>query len=287
MLNKILIATDFSPASDCLIQCAGQLKKLGLKQVVLAHVIYVANTPGLDEILLDEASPQMEQQKKRLEAEDLKVDTELAVGIAAPVLEALATSHRVDAILIGSRGRGLAKSALGSVSFKLLQITNHPVFLSRITAEGHNQTCGVATGPRWFEKILFATDFSPPADRAAAYLEQILRHHPTTVTLLHVSDAADQARLAPKYLQERQEQDQRRLEKIARQLAPGGDSISSELAIGNPAEEIIARTRTGQISLVVMGSHGKGFFREALLGSVANEVARRAEAPVLLVPGVR
>ena len=47
MIEKLLIGTDFSPASDGLISCVGEFKALGLRQAVLAHIIYVANTPGL------------------------------------------------------------------------------------------------------------------------------------------------------------------------------------------------------------------------------------------------
>lgn len=57
MFEKLLIATDLSPASDCLLQCAGELQATGLKQAILAHVIYVANTPGLEDALEADASP--------------------------------------------------------------------------------------------------------------------------------------------------------------------------------------------------------------------------------------
>jgi len=40
----------------------------------------------------------------------------------------------------------------------------------------------------------------------------------------------------------------------------------------------------GRTGLVVMGSHGRGFIGELFVGSVSHNVARHAEAPVLLVP---
>ena len=36
--------------------------------------------------------------------------------------------------------------------------------------------------------------------------------------------------------------------------------------------------------MVVMGTQGRGFFGELLLGSVSHAVARQATVPVLLVP---
>lgn len=287
MLSKILIATDFSPASDCLIQCASELKSMGLKEVVLAHVVYVANTPGLEEILQDEARPQMDRQLALLQEKGITTSTELTLGLPAHKLEELAARHQVKAIMIGSRGGGLAKSALGSVSFKLLQVTDHPVFLSRINVQGQSDTCSVSVRPQSFDKILFATDFSTTAHRAGDFLKHILEWRPrTAVTLLHVGDAGEYRRLSVEGRKRQEEIDRHRLEVLQQELAAPAATFTIECVTGNPAEEIIARTGIGGASLVVMGNHGKGFFREALLGSVANEVARRAEAPVLLVPNL-
>lgn len=287
MLSKIMIATDFSPASDYLVQCAAELKAVGLKEVILAHVVYVANTPGLEEILQDEARPQLERQLAMLKERGITAQAELTLGLPAHKLDELATDHQVKAIMIGSRGGGLAGSALGSVSFKLLQVTGHPVFLSRVNVEGKSDTCGVSVRPQAFDKILFATDFSQTAQRAGAFLKHILEQCPhATVNLLHVCDSGDYARLSADGLKEQQELDRQRLEALQQELAAPRATFVIECVIGKPAEEIIARTGNDGASLVVMGNHGKGFFREALLGSVANEVARRAEAPVLLVPNV-
>jgi nucleotide-binding universal stress UspA family protein len=38
-----------------------------------------------------------------------------------------------------------------------------------------------------------------------------------------------------------------------------------------------------QASLIVMMSHGRGAFRRAIMGSVADEILRRSSLPVLIV----
>ncbi|MBE0429806.1 MAG: universal stress protein, partial [Thermoleophilia bacterium] len=119
MFEKILIATDLSPAADCLVQCAAELKAIGLKQAVLAHVVYVANTPGLEDLLMEKAGPRLEHQKSLLEEQGIEVVTAMELGMPAYDLDILAERHDVATILIGSRGHGLARSALGGVSFKL------------------------------------------------------------------------------------------------------------------------------------------------------------------------
>jgi nucleotide-binding universal stress UspA family protein len=287
MLEKILIATDFSPASDCLVQCAAELKTLGLKKAVLAHVIYVANTPGLEDMLKAEVQSHAERQKKLLEEQGIEVVTAIELGIPARDLNDLAERHDAAAILIGSRGRNLLRSALGSVSFRLLQITNRPVFLARINVLGEGEACSISVCRQSFRCILFATDFSNASERAFGFLETIVRQSKAAVTLLHVLDRQHvEIHLSRGGIEEQEALDRRRLEEMRKRLEALGSEVEIDWLIGLPAEEIVARSKGERFSLVVMGNHGKGFFRAAL-GSVANEVARRAETPVLFGPDVQ
>ena len=287
MFEKILIATDMSPAADCLVQCAAELKTHELRQAVLAHVVYVANTPGLEELLKEKARPQLERQKKLLEKQGIAVDIALELGIPAHDLEDLADRHGADAILIGSRGHGLARSALGGVSFKLLQITRHPVFLSRINVEGEGDQCRISVCIRPFEKILFPTDFSDTSERAFSYLLNICKEGVPAVTLIHVMESQYAVHVPKESLEEQKTLDLERLRSMEEQLERLGCRVSTEWVSGSPGDKIVDMTKTGNYSLVVMGNHGKGLFREALFGSVANEVARGAEVPVLFIPAIR
>jgi nucleotide-binding universal stress UspA family protein len=52
----------------------------------------------------------------------------------------------------------------------------------------------------------------------------------------------------------------------------------------DPVEEIVEFIAREDVDLAVLGTHGYGALKRALLGSVASGVARRAAAPILLVP---
>jgi nucleotide-binding universal stress UspA family protein len=286
MFEKLLIATDLSPASDCLLQCAGELKSTGLKQVVLAHVIYVANTPGLEDALEAEASPALMRQKATLEGQGIEVTTEMQLGIPARSLNELAEQHDVDAILIASRGRGiLQRAVLGSVPFKLLQMAQKPVLLARVQLLGEGESCHFAVCQRLFEHLLFPTDFSETAEHAFWHLEQMAADLKGRVTLLHVQDRAyREIHLSGRQAEAQKEIDQERLESLRQRLAGRGVQVEAELVEGVPREEILQRAASGTYSLIAMGTQGKGLFREALLGSLAHEVACTAELPVLFFP---
>jgi nucleotide-binding universal stress UspA family protein len=294
MFRKILIATDFSPVSDCLIECAAELKPLGLKQAVLAHVVHVVNTRGLEDMFKAQAPSQFKTQKARLEEQGIEVETALEFGIPARDLNVLAEKHDVSAILIGSRGHNLVRSALGSVSFRLLQTAHRPVFLFRSQVMGTGESCQPAVCQESFRNILFATDFSDAAARAFDYIAEIAREFKPGVTLLHVFGTRHTGiELSDAGIKKQKDLEQGRIEEkknllveMKSRLEAQGSSVEIEWATGMAAEEIVDRTAKGRFSLVVMGNHGKGFFREALLGSVANDVARHAEVPVLLIPSL-
>jgi nucleotide-binding universal stress UspA family protein len=61
--------------------------------------------------------------------------------------------------------------------------------------------------------------------------------------------------------------------------------VEYQLAEGHPAAEILRAARETPCDLIVMGTHGRTGFRRMLMGSVAEEVLRRAPCPVLTVRG--
>ncbi|QIZ39968.1 universal stress protein [Saccharopolyspora sp. ASAGF58] len=60
-------------------------------------------------------------------------------------------------------------------------------------------------------------------------------------------------------------------------------TITDEVAVGHPAEELVHRSESAQ--LVVVGSRGHGVFRDVLLGAISTSVAAHARCPVVVVRG--
>ena len=56
---------------------------------------------------------------------------------------------------------------------------------------------------------------------------------------------------------------------------------------GHPVAVILAALQNLDISLIVMGTQGRGLLEELFLGSVAHNVSRVAACPVLLVPWMK
>lgn len=69
--------------------------------------------------------------------------------------------------------------------------------------------------------------------------------------------------------------------------ALGADGVQPQVVVahGDPATEIVRVTDDGDYDLVVVGSHGAGFLKRVLVGSVSNHVVHHATCPVLVVRG--
>ena len=140
---------------------------------------------------------------------------------------------------------------------------------------------------RPFRSILVAVDGSDHAFdtvRVASRLAAALSAKLTLMTAYHApSDALGEPNYS-RALGEALAEAQRILEdarKVA--LNAGSAEPQVEWLAGQPAETIVETARAGDYDLVVVGTHGRGRIRAALLGSVSSAVAAHAGRPVMFV----
>jgi nucleotide-binding universal stress UspA family protein len=72
-------------------------------------------------------------------------------------------------------------------------------------------------------------------------------------------------------------------ELVAKAHAAGIKEAHCRVGVGDAAIDIVDLATTGHFDLIVMGTHGRGAFAHAFLGSVAEKVVRRANCPVMTV----
>jgi nucleotide-binding universal stress UspA family protein len=63
----------------------------------------------------------------------------------------------------------------------------------------------------------------------------------------------------------------------------GAVGVETLVVEGTPASEIVRVARDRFVDMIIIGTHGRGAFTRALLGSVADKVIRTASCPVLVV----
>jgi nucleotide-binding universal stress UspA family protein len=67
------------------------------------------------------------------------------------------------------------------------------------------------------------------------------------------------------------------------ELSKEGLSVKTRVEKGIPFKEIIKVAEEEDVSVILLGSHGRSNIVEMLLGSVAEKVVRKAKRPVLVI----
>jgi nucleotide-binding universal stress UspA family protein len=135
------------------------------------------------------------------------------------------------------------------------------------------------------KKILVATDFSAPSVSALACVVPIAQASDSVVHILHVIPPTDIAIASPEAESDLSKQSQLDAQ---RQLGPletvvGAVPHKMWLREGDVWASIDSIVRSEQIDLIAVGASGKSDFKKFFVGSVAEEVIRKATPPVLSV----
>ena len=139
MFKRILVAIDGSAASTSALEAAAELSKSHGAALHLLHVVremQVPLNPGLMDAyeklerqrhdLLNSAGEQLlNQSRRKVESKGIKsVESDIGSGDPATAIVDYAAKHKIDLIVIGSRGLGRVESFLmGSVYRKVSNTT--------------------------------------------------------------------------------------------------------------------------------------------------------------------
>jgi nucleotide-binding universal stress UspA family protein len=144
-----------------------------------------------------------------------------------------------------------------------------------------------------FEKILYPTDFSDVSRKALDYLKQLKEAGAQEVIVLHIIDTREVESIArygevsmdlEKGLEKRMEERiKQEITAIEAELKRSGFDVKVRIERGIPFREILRIEEEEDVSVVVIGSHGKSCVAEMFLGSVSEKVLRKSGKPVLVI----
>jgi nucleotide-binding universal stress UspA family protein len=133
--------------------------------------------------------------------------------------------------------------------------------------------------------ILHPTDFSDNADCAFSLAGALARDYGARLIVLYVATPppvvgyAEGIRIPdPRESHELLRQELHRL-----RAADPGVEMEHRLVEGDGAAEILRTAKETHCDLIVLGTHGRTGLTRLLMGSVAEQVVRRAECPVVTV----
>jgi nucleotide-binding universal stress UspA family protein len=133
-----------------------------------------------------------------------------------------------------------------------------------------------------FRKILLATDGSVLAHKAVVHAYQLATlWRADILVVLVVPDRSQQRQLAASAPDGAA---QLEVQRIAEELTSEEvGTVRTLLEPGHPEATILEVAEREGVDLIVMSTHGRSGVKRTVLGSVADQVARNARCPVLLV----
>jgi nucleotide-binding universal stress UspA family protein len=136
VFQKILVAYDGSTHSDKAVDAALSVARYLDSKVLIFSVAQPPEPAQRAELqgVLDDAKERFEEAFKRIveaaKAEDIDIETEMAVGHPAEQIIHKAETSKADLVILGRRGRStFQKWILGSISEKVLRYAHCPVMV--------------------------------------------------------------------------------------------------------------------------------------------------------------
>lgn len=131
--------------------------------------------------------------------------------------------------------------------------------------------------------ILVPSDFSATSDAALHYAAQMALTLGARLYLMHVPGKTGEHFEASFPVGRFETTASERLSSIVTKEELERLRPEYVMRVGAPADEIVHYADVCDADLIIMGTHGRSGIAHALMGSVAEQVVRRAPCPVLLV----
>jgi nucleotide-binding universal stress UspA family protein len=288
-VNRILVATDFSPHADRALAHALELAKLFGAELELFTSAYmppqalaamsVGMAPGLVDDARRDTTQRIETLAGTLRARGVRASSSTSSEEPSGAICARAEAVGADLIALGTRGHtGLAHVLFGSVAERVAQIAKAPV----LTAHADSP------GPGPYRCVLVPTDFSPDSDGALAWARALVAKTGGKLVLLHAYDlpqlALNGSALAAASVEKALADGARQRIGELRESLRGVD-VETVVSAARPDPAITDTAERVHADAIVMGTRGRTGLVHVVLGSTAERVIRRAHVPVITVKG--
>jgi len=274
-LGSVLVATDFSPASQKAVLCATAVARRHGVAIFLFHVVASES----ERVVMDGWRDGQAEVMSHLLADRLDgIPYELIVrsgGICAALAQVMA-EKQVGLVVLGTRGRtGMRKLILGSVAEKIFRQARCPV----ITVGPNVSDQAAQAEP---ERILAATGFAPHSLHAVEYATRFADYLHSSLALVNV--ITNPAKAQGEARERAQRERLQRLEGLVwPELAPKPELF---VELGTAAEGILHAAAQWNANLIVLGLRKvEELKRRETTWAKAYEIICDASCPVMTVHG--
>jgi universal stress protein A len=133
-----------------------------------------------------------------------------------------------------------------------------------------------------FTKILCPVDFDENSNPALQIATELAQERKANLHLLHVVAMPPGPEVALAF-GKMEAAARTKLDRLTRQKINGKAHYEVTVMMGDPGVEVLHAAKRLGADLIVMATHGRKGLRRLVLGSVAEQVVREAQCPVLTV----
>ncbi len=281
-LQTILLATDFSATAEKAAVYAKALARRFHSTVELTHIVDLSSVAPSEVALVgmsvDETRRESEEKLELLVGHfsGLEAETKMVEAFSpADALLKVAKDSGTDLIVMGTTAKhGLEKLIVGSTAEAIIRRATCPV----LTVGPH--IAAASQDSLAFRTIIYATDFSTSAAKAATYALSFAQDSGAHLYFCHVLGVSEPKHSEKLVLEKSFERSLKRL------IPPSAyDWCSPECVIvhGDSAEAILGLAERVQADLIVLGARKASFWLKYVENGLTPEILARAKCPVLTV----
>jgi len=136
-----------------------------------------------------------------------------------------------------------------------------------------------------YRRIMVAIENSPADRTILNHVKELAALTGAEILLVHVADGWAARHYDQLNLRESEEMrvDREYLDRLASELTSDSLRVSTELAMGDPANQLIRLAEERKVDLIAMSTHGHRFFNDLLRGTTVSKVRHVVKIPVLLL----
>ncbi len=288
--QRLLVATDFSPASTLAGRRAARIAQQNQGQLRLQHVMsnslmddlraWLAPGQPWQERVRQQAAAALKMQAGELKSahNDALIETHLADGPPVQMITAAAHDWQADLLVVGARGDNpLHHLLIGTTAERLLSTADRPMLVVRSEPVSD------------YQRVLVPMDFSPwsetaiPLARAVAPCAHLVLMHSFSIPFEEKLRFAGVDEDTLGHYRERARQDASdHLNALVDRHSLQPQDFTLSLTEGDAPAHILRVAAERECDLIVIGKHGRQVAEELLLGSVTRHVLAEATCDVLV-----